>query len=348
MITAIILSLAFFAFLGLAIALSVTFAIRRGRRGKWEKRSWDLPELGIQRHVPEVDRDLREMIRRMERALPEGYVDRLKRRVMEKGGIGEEEWGNRWFELKRFFVLTAILKSVPMYSRDVDDVWHEMLLFTRDYERFSREFLGTYLHHNPHDQPVFDPAERAWFDWIYTLLFRPTPYSRHVWGPFFRHPLPRDLLTEFETSSEDELLKRHFNLESAARYEDAKRLCHFVIGTVRRAISEARQYERQHGRDIKSLRVHMLSRQNRETEPAVWMLGAMAYLSLYHYHDYLAVQGELLKRAADSGSGTGYAHGGSYCAGVWGGLDSGSDSGGADGGSGCGAGCGGAGCGGGS
>jgi hypothetical protein len=327
----------------IALVAILIIAFRRGRGGK--NRSWELPELGIQLHEQQVDRDLREMIGRLQQALPEEYGERVKRRIMEKSGIGETEWRNRWFELKRFFVLTAILRSVPMYSRDVDSVWHEMLLFTREYERFSKEFLGTYLHHNPHDQPVFDPRERAWFDWTYTLLFRPTPYSRSAWGPFFRHAMPRELLREFETSSDDQLLERYFNRESARRFEEAERLCRFVIGAFRGAIREARLYAELYGRDVKTLRSHMFSRRRRETEPSVWMLGALAYLSLYHPDDFLAAQKELLRRAADSGSiGTDSWYVTPYCStgGVWGGFDS--DSGSGDGG---GSSCGGAGCGGG-
>lgn len=332
----------FFSLAAVVIALIAwIITVRRGRG--WKNRSWELPELGIQLHDQQVDRDLRDMIGRLQQVLPEGYSERVKRRIMENSGIGETEWRNRWFELKRFFVLTAILRNVPMYSRDVDSVWHEMLLFTRDYERFSRKFLGTYLHHNPHDQPVFDPGERAWFDWTYTLLFRPTPYSRTAWGPFFRHPMPRELLREIETSSENQLLERYFNRESARHFEEAERLCRFVIGAFRRAIRDARQYADLYGRDVKTLRSHMLSRRGRETEPSVWMLGALAYLSLYHSADFLAAQKELLRRAADTDS----RYVTPYCAsgGVWGGLDSDSGSGDADGGGSCGgAGCGGGGC----
>ncbi|MFO7289846.1 MAG: hypothetical protein C0P67_007595 [Bacillota bacterium] len=326
------------------IAISI-IALRRGVW--WKNHSWELPELGIQLHGHPVDRDLREMIRRLERALPEEYSERVKRRIMEKSRVGETEWRNRWFELKRFFVLTSILKRVPMYSRDVDSVWHEMLLFTRDYERFSNEFLGTYLHHDPHDQPVFDPLERTWFDWTYTLFFRPTLYSRYVWGSFFRHPMPPELLREFETSSEDQLLERYFNRESARRFEEAKRLCRFVIGTVRRAIGEARKYAERYGRDVTGLRSHLFSLKSREMEPAVWMLGALAYLSLYHAENFLAAKKKLLGRVADSGSsgaGAGYVTSPGFTEGVWDDLGCDSDSGGGDGGSSCG----GAGCGGGS
>ena len=104
-------------------------------------------------------------------------------------------------------------------------------------------------------------------------------------------------------------MERYFNRESARRFEEAKRLCRFVIGTVRRAIGEARKYAERYGRDVTGLRSHLFSLKSREMEPAVWMLGALAYLSLYHAENFLAAKKKLLGRVADSGSsgaGAGY------------------------------------------
>lgn len=38
-------------------------------------------------------------------------------------------------------------------SREVDDAWHTLLLYTKIYERFCRA-LGAKLHHEPNDGPV--------------------------------------------------------------------------------------------------------------------------------------------------------------------------------------------------
>jgi hypothetical protein len=36
-----------------------------------------------------------------------------------------------------------------MFSEEVDEIWHDMLLFTQKYQVFSEQFLGTMLHHTP-------------------------------------------------------------------------------------------------------------------------------------------------------------------------------------------------------
>ena len=54
-----------------------------------------------------------------------------------------------------------------MFSKRVDDIWHEMLMFTREYETFSKKFYHELLHHTPNNDPTPIPFERAFFDWVY-------------------------------------------------------------------------------------------------------------------------------------------------------------------------------------
>jgi len=53
--------------------------------------------------------------------------------------------------LRQFFL--AHLKSgctfVSMPSQVVDDLWHEFILYTRNYEVFCREAFGQFMHHTP-------------------------------------------------------------------------------------------------------------------------------------------------------------------------------------------------------
>lgn len=41
--------------------------------------------------------------------------------------------------------------NIPMPSVVVDEVWHEFILHTRDYEAFCEKYLGFFLHHVPND-----------------------------------------------------------------------------------------------------------------------------------------------------------------------------------------------------
>ena len=53
--------------------------------------------------------------------------------------------------LRQFFL--AYLKSgrqfVAMPSQGVDDLWHEFILYTKNYELFCRKAFGQFLHHTP-------------------------------------------------------------------------------------------------------------------------------------------------------------------------------------------------------
>lgn len=53
--------------------------------------------------------------------------------------------------LRQFFM--AHLKSgrqfVSMPSQVVDDLWHEFILYTREYNKFCRQAFGRFLHHSP-------------------------------------------------------------------------------------------------------------------------------------------------------------------------------------------------------
>jgi hypothetical protein len=43
--------------------------------------------------------------------------------------------------------------SWNMYSRRVDEVWHQFVLFTGQYIDFCHRYFGEYLHHNPSNAP---------------------------------------------------------------------------------------------------------------------------------------------------------------------------------------------------
>jgi hypothetical protein len=91
------------------------------------------------------------------------------------------------FEFRRYLGLTVITqKSMPMFSRLVDQVWHTTLLFTRLYADLCQQAFGIFLHHDPATETSPDPVQ-SWreFEEAYTALYgevsdlwqagRPTP-----------------------------------------------------------------------------------------------------------------------------------------------------------------------------
>jgi len=58
-------------------------------------------------------------------------------------------------EVKRYFVLARSdgSKIWQMHSLRIDDVWHQFVLFTRQYMDFCQRFFGGYIPHSPGNAP---------------------------------------------------------------------------------------------------------------------------------------------------------------------------------------------------
>ena len=53
--------------------------------------------------------------------------------------------------LRQFFLvyLKSGFKHISMPSQVVDDLWHEFILYTKNYEQFCQKAFGRYMHHTP-------------------------------------------------------------------------------------------------------------------------------------------------------------------------------------------------------
>lgn len=71
----------------------------------------------------------------------------LKERIVES----EKEANALFLELKRYIVIAYLDDTIcwDMYSRRIDEVWHQFVLFTKEYTDFSEHFFGRYIHHVP-------------------------------------------------------------------------------------------------------------------------------------------------------------------------------------------------------
>lgn len=183
---------------------------------------------------------------RLNLGLPQHFVKKLQQRMLEKyPRMSEAEFNWKFYELKRYFMMTAIMKSVPMYSDSVDDIWHEMLMFTREYQQFGEKFIGSPIHHSPHSSTATspNPGERAWFEWIYSQLFMASPYSGAIWKSFFRHPLDITRIEELRLMSEESLISRLFNQQTVERYPEIRSMVYLLIAKAKRQISGAEHNE---------------------------------------------------------------------------------------------------------
>jgi hypothetical protein len=71
--------------------------------------------------------------------------------------------------LKDYFKMCkeAEFNFVSMPSQVVDDLWHEFILFTRQYQKFCKMAFGQYLHHTPaeamqNSNSISSGIKRAW------------------------------------------------------------------------------------------------------------------------------------------------------------------------------------------
>lgn len=81
---------------------------------------------------------LKKLSENLDQSLSKSYMKHVEERVMKDKKLKENEYNWRLLDLKRYFILTSLLKESPMFSNKVDDLWHEMLMFTREYDDFSK------------------------------------------------------------------------------------------------------------------------------------------------------------------------------------------------------------------
>jgi len=80
--------------------------------------------------------------------LPRGLYDKLRKTRPE---LELKDCALIARGLRHFFLayLNSGRKFVAMPSQAADDMWHEFILYTREYERFCRRAFGGFFHHSP-------------------------------------------------------------------------------------------------------------------------------------------------------------------------------------------------------
>ena len=80
--------------------------------------------------------------------LPDGLFDHLRKRRPE---LSLKDCQLVSHALRQFFLayLKSGCKFVAMPSQVADDLWHELILYTKNYDLFCRRAFGCFLHHTP-------------------------------------------------------------------------------------------------------------------------------------------------------------------------------------------------------
>jgi hypothetical protein len=81
-------------------------------------------------------------------SLPKGLYEKLKEKYPQ---IGPKEFQLVAKALEQYFLayLQSDKKFVAMPSQAVDELWHEFILYTREYNLFCKKAFGAFMHHTP-------------------------------------------------------------------------------------------------------------------------------------------------------------------------------------------------------
>ena len=159
-----------------------------------------------------------DLARQLEERFSLSYQVNVYNRMVKETKFSEQKIMELMFEQKRFLLLASVLKNVPMYSKEVDEVWHQMLMFTREYKEFTEGFAGQFIHHAPNVDGVDEMDSKFIFDMMYLEFFTPMPFSEELWGSRFYAEKPsKELLRDIEVQPLNALESRFFFDTAQAR-----------------------------------------------------------------------------------------------------------------------------------
>jgi hypothetical protein len=99
----------------------------------------------------------------------------LKERMVVKIGWTPEFTEDLFGEMKKFLYLCATNEQAMAPPEDIDEIWHNFILFTADYAKFCDTYVGFFLNHQP-----LTVAERAASDG--TIVRNTLAAARAVFG----------------------------------------------------------------------------------------------------------------------------------------------------------------------
>lgn len=145
--------------------------IFKGRETKQER------PLGLLESAPLT----KEQLQRFQR-LQDFDLSKVQARLHQENKIHPFFVPEATFEFKRYmglYIAGGLKHSVSMFSPEIDEVWHGLILHTRMYREFCGEVFGEFLDHNPFESGDPDP-QGNWqdFESRYETLYGPVT---HLW-----------------------------------------------------------------------------------------------------------------------------------------------------------------------
>lgn len=105
-----------------------------------------------------ITREHRNLLRRLDGFEAPYLQDKI---LADKRLPSSEIYQEAFTEFKKYAALSQIVKGpLGMGSPEVDEVWHQFILFTREYADFCQNYLGSFLHHSPHTSSTSGERKR--------------------------------------------------------------------------------------------------------------------------------------------------------------------------------------------
>lgn len=104
----------------------------------------------------------------------------LKERMVVKVGWTPEFTDELFGEMKKFLYLCATNDGSMAPPEDIDEIWHNFILFTGDYADYCKSKVGFFLHHQPLTQ-----AQRASSDG--SMVRNTLEAAERTFGPLSEH-----------------------------------------------------------------------------------------------------------------------------------------------------------------
>ena len=99
-------------------------------------------------------------------------------RIKQKGEMAPDFISQAVQEFKKYMALIALGHTeIGMPSHEVDEIWHNFILFTREYSEFCEKACGRIIHHRPNTsrRPQLPAGSIADFVSAYTKFFGDPP-----------------------------------------------------------------------------------------------------------------------------------------------------------------------------
>lgn len=126
-----------------------------------------------------------EQIRRLE-AIEAYDLWFVRERIEKDGSLAVHRIEPAVAEFKRYMALIALgYEDLGMHSKEVDEVWHSFILFTREYSEFCTRACGQMVHHRPNtsQRPQLPESSVPEFKEGYEKFFGPLP---QIWSNDFK------------------------------------------------------------------------------------------------------------------------------------------------------------------